>query len=183
MLSIANLIIGFGRIGIRLAKGCLAMGMTVTVYAPLVSKTAISAIGCEVEYDLDIGLSKSDFICVLCPKNERTLNLMNADRLKHMKRSAFLINTARGGIVDENALYDALSTNAIAGAAFDVFAEEPVSLENPLLSLDNFIAAPHLAGTTIEAKSRMALVAVQGVLDALDGKSIASNVHNLDSLA
>lgn len=162
------LIIGFGRIGIRLAKRCLAMEMNVLVYDPAVSEVTARGMGCEVEQNLDVGLSRADFVCVLCPKTDQTVDLINADRLKHMRKSAFLINTSRGGIVDENALYRALSAGAIAGAACDVFAEEPVRSDHPLLSLGNFIAAPHLAGTTVEAKSRMARVAVQGVIDALD---------------
>jgi D-3-phosphoglycerate dehydrogenase len=176
------LIVGFGRIGTRLATRCLAMEMNVVVFDPAVGAIAASAHGCEVVHDLDAGLSRADFVCVLCPKNDQTLNLFNADRLKQMKKSAFLINTARGGIVDEVALYDALSAGEIAGAAFDVFAEEPVFPEHPLLSLRNFIAAPHLAGTTVEAKSRMARTAVNGVIDALDGRVNAKTVYNPEVL-
>jgi D-3-phosphoglycerate dehydrogenase len=92
------------------------------------------------------------------------------------------VNTARGGIVDEKALYDALKEGRIAGAALDVFVEEPTPNDNPLLKLPNFIAAPHVAGVTKEAVDRMAIVAVQNVLSVLDGKPTKDNVINREVL-
>jgi len=102
--------------------------------------------------------------------------------LAKMKRTAFLVNTARGGIVDERALYEALRANRIAGAALDVFVEEPTPNDNPLLTLPNFIAAPHVAGVTREAVDRMAVVAVQNILSVLDGKPNRENVINKEVL-
>src|SRR2546430_16798596 len=99
-----------------------------------------------------------------------------------MKRTAYLVNTARGGIVDEKALYDALKANRIAGAALDVFVEEPTPQDNPLLTLPNFIAAPHVAGVTREAVDRMAVGAVQNILSVLDGKPNRENVINREVL-
>ena len=99
-----------------------------------------------------------------------------------MKRTAFLVNTARGGIVDEAALFDALKNRRIAGAALDVFVEEPTPQDNPLLTLPNFIAAPHVAGVTREAVDRMAVVAVQNILSVLDGKPNRENVINREVL-
>jgi D-3-phosphoglycerate dehydrogenase len=92
------------------------------------------------------------------------------------------VNTARGGIVDEAALYDALKDKRIAGAALDVFVEEPTPQDNPLLTLPNFIAAPHVAGVTREAVDRMAVVAVQNILSVLDGKPNRENVINREVL-
>src|SRR5207248_2579095 len=106
--------------------------------------------------------------------------MFNAARLAKMKRSAFLVNTARGGIIDEKALYDALKANRVAGAALDVFVEEPTPQDNPLLTLPNFIAAPHVAGVTREAVDRMAVVAVQNILSVFDGKPNRENVVNRD---
>jgi D-3-phosphoglycerate dehydrogenase / 2-oxoglutarate reductase len=108
--------------------------------------------------------------------------MFNAARIGKMKRSAFLVNTARGGIVDEKALYDALKNNRIAGAALDVFVEEPTPQDNPLLTLPNFIAAPHVAGVTREAVDRMAVVAVQNILSVFDGKPNRENTINREVL-
>jgi D-3-phosphoglycerate dehydrogenase / 2-oxoglutarate reductase len=95
-----------------------------------------------------------------------------------MKRTAFLVNTARGGIVDEKACYDALMRRQIAGTAFDVFDQEPTPSDNPLLTLKNFIAAPHVAEVTRKAVDRMAIVAVENILSVLDGKPNRENVVN-----
>jgi len=132
--------------------------------------------------DLDEAVAKADFITIHCPKTPETTGMFDAARLARMKRTAFLVNTARGGIVDENALYDALKANRIAGAALDVFVEEPTPNDNPLLTLPNFIAAPHVAGVTREAVDRMAVVAVQNILSVLDGKPTRDNVINKEVL-
>ena len=127
-------------------------------------------------------LPRADFVTVHCPKTPETTGLFNAARLAKMKRTAFLVNTARGGIVDEKALYEALKANGIAGAALDVFDQEPTPQDNPLLTLPNFIAAPHVAGVTREAVDRMAIVAVQNILSVLDGKPNRENVINKEVL-
>ena len=119
------LIIGFGRIGTRTAKRCLAMEMNVLVFDPYKPAADIKAAGCEPVTDLDAALPRADFVSIHCPKNPETIGMFNADRLKRMKPTAFLINTARGGIVDEAALYAALSSRKLAGAGLDVFEQEP----------------------------------------------------------
>ena len=101
-------IIGFGRIGSRTAKRCLAMEMNVLVFDPYKSAADIKAAGCEPVADLDGALPRADFVSIHCPKNPETIGMFNADRLKRMKPTAYLVNTARGGIVVETALYDAL---------------------------------------------------------------------------
>jgi D-3-phosphoglycerate dehydrogenase len=116
------------------------------------------------------------------PKTPETTGLFDAARLAHMKRTAFIVNTARGGIIDEKALYDALKANRIAGAALDVFDQEPTPQDNPLLILRNFIAAPHVAGVTREAVDRMGIAAVENILSVLDGKPIRDNVVNREVL-
>src|SRR4030081_2088217 len=103
------LIVGFGRIGTRTAKRCIAMEMNVLIYDPYKTAAEIKAAGCEPVSDLDAALPRADFVSVHCPKTPETVGMFNAARLGRMKPSAFLVNTARGGIVEEKALYDALS--------------------------------------------------------------------------
>jgi D-3-phosphoglycerate dehydrogenase len=176
------LIVGFGKIGTRSAKRFAAMETHVMVYDPYMYSETIRGMGYEPIADLDVGVARADFITIHCPKTPETTGLFNAARLAHMKRTAFLVNTARGGIVDEKALYDALKANRIAGAALDVFVEEPTPQDNPLLTLNNFIAAPHVAGVTREAVDRMAIVAVENILSVLDGKPNRDNVINREVL-
>jgi D-3-phosphoglycerate dehydrogenase / 2-oxoglutarate reductase len=176
------LIIGFGKIGTRSARRFAAMETSVLIYDPYIYSETIRGSGYEPVGDLDEAVARADFITVHCPKTPETVGLFNAARLAKMKRTAFLVNTARGGIVDEKALYDALKANRIAGAALDVFDQEPTPQDNPLLTLPNFIAAPHVAGVTKEAVDRMAVVAVQNILSVLDGKPNRENVVNKDVL-
>ena len=177
------LIIGFGKIGTRSARRFAAMETNVLVYDPYMYSETIRGSGYEPVLDLDEAVARADFITIHCPKTPETVGLFNAARLARMKRTAFLVNTARGGIVDEKALYDALKANRIAGAALDVFVEEPTPQDNPLLTLPNFIAAPHVAGVTREAVDRMAVVAVENILSVFDGKPNRDNVVNRDVLS
>jgi D-3-phosphoglycerate dehydrogenase len=176
------LIIGFGKIGTRSARRFAAMETNVLVYDPYMYSETIRGSGYEPVDDLDAAVARADFITIHCPKTPETVGLFDAARLSKMKRTAFLVNTARGGIIDEPALYDALKNKRIAGAALDVFVEEPTPADNPLLTLDNFIAAPHVAGVTREAVDRMAIVAVQNILSVLDGKPTKDNVVNREVL-
>src|ERR1700712_1805913 len=118
------LIIGFGRIGTRTAKRCLAMEMDVLVYHPYKSAEEIKAAGCEPVADLDAALPRADFASIHCPKTSETVGMFNAARLKRMKATAYLVNTARGGSIDEPALHDALVSGKLAGAGLDVFEQE-----------------------------------------------------------
>jgi D-3-phosphoglycerate dehydrogenase len=172
------LVVGFGRIGTRLAKSCLALGMSVLVYDPYVAAAAINAAGCTPDSELDAALGRADFVSIHCPKNTETIGMFNAARLAHMKSSAYLVNTARGGIVDEAALHAALTRGVIAGAGLDVFDQEPTLPDNPLPRLPNVITAPHMAGVTVEAFDRMAVATVQNLLDVLDGKPNLDHVVN-----
>jgi D-3-phosphoglycerate dehydrogenase len=176
------LVVGFGRIGTRTVKRCLAMEMNVLVYDPFKSAAEISAAGAEPVSDLDAALPRADFVSIHCPKSPETVGLFNATRLAKMKPTAFLINTARGGIVDEAALHAALTTGKLAGAGLDVFAQEPPPADNPLFKLNNVITAPHLAGVTREAQDRMSLQTAKNILSAFDGNPIRDNVVNKDVL-
>jgi D-3-phosphoglycerate dehydrogenase / 2-oxoglutarate reductase len=176
------LIVGFGRIGTRTAKRCLAMEMTVLVYDPYKPAADIKAAGCEPVSDLDAVLPRADFVTIHCPKNPETVGMFNAARIKLMKPAAYLINTARGGIVDEKALHEALLSKRLAGAGLDVFEQEPPPAQHPLLALPNVIMAPHVAGVTREAVDRMSEQTARNILSALDGTPIRQNVINQDVL-
>ena len=176
------LIIGFGRIGSRTAKRCLAMEMNVLVFDPYKPAADIKAAGCEPVSDLDAALPRADFVSIHCPKTPDTIGMFNADRLKRMKPKAFLINTARGGIVDEAALHAALSSGKLAGAGLDVFEQEPPPAGHALFALPNVIMAPHVAGVTVEAVDRMSEQTARNILSVLDGDPVRQNVINQDVL-
>ena len=176
------LIIGFGRIGSRTAKRCLAMEMNVLVFDPYKPAADIKAAGCEPVADLDSALPRADFVSIHCPKTPETIGMFNADRLKRMKPKAFLINTARGGIVDEAALHAALSSGKLAGAGLDVFEQEPPPAGHALFALPNVIMAPHVAGVTVEAVDRMSEQTARNILSVLDGDPLRQNVINQDVL-
>jgi D-3-phosphoglycerate dehydrogenase / 2-oxoglutarate reductase len=177
------LIIGFGRIGTRTAKRCLAMEMNVLVYDPYKPAADIKAAACEPVADLDAVLPRADFVSIHCPKTPETIGMFNAARLAKMKRTAYLINTARGGLVDEKALYDALKSGGLAGAGLDVFEQEPPPAGHSLFELPNVITAPHVAGVTVEAVDRMSEQTARNILSVLDGDPIRQNVINQDVLA
>ena len=176
------LIIGFGRIGTRTAKRCLAMEMNVLIYDPYKPAAEIAAAGCEPIADLDAALPRADFVSIHCPKNHETVGMFNAARLARMKPTAYLINTARGGIIDEPALYDVLSSGKLAGAGLDVFEQEPPPSGHSLFALPNVIMAPHVAGVTREAVDRMSEQTARNILSALDGQPLRQNVINQDVL-
>jgi D-3-phosphoglycerate dehydrogenase / 2-oxoglutarate reductase len=176
------LIVGFGRIGTRTAKRCLAMEMNVLVYDPYKSADEIKAAGCEPVADLDAALPRADFVSIHCPKTSETIAMFNAARLERMKPTAYLINTARGGIIDEPALYEALVSGRLAGAGLDVFEQEPPPAGHSLFELPNVIMAPHVAGVTREAVDRMSEQTARNILSALDGNPIRQNVINQDVL-
>jgi D-3-phosphoglycerate dehydrogenase len=176
------LIVGFGRIGTRTAKRCLAMEMDVLVFDPYKAAADIKAAGCEPVGDLDAALPRADFVSIHCPKTPETVGMFNAARLQRMKPTAYLINTARGGIVVEAALHDALVSGKLAGAGLDVFEQEPPPVGHSLFALPNVIMAPHVAGVTREAVDRMSEQTARNILSALDGEPIRQNVINQDVL-
>ena len=171
-------IVGFGRIGTRIARRCLAMDMTVLVYDPYVTVDGIRSAGCEPVADLDTALRRADFVTIHCPRSPETIGMFDAARLARMRPTAYLVNTARGGIVDETALHAALASGVIAGAGLDVFDKEPPDADNPLFKLPNVIVAPHMAGVTRESIERMAIQAAQNVLSVFDGRPLRENAVN-----
>lgn len=176
------LLVGFGRIGTRVAKRALAFDMKVFVIDPFVDDAEIKAAGCTPVNDLAAALPQMDFVSLHCPKSPETTNLMGKAQFAAMKPTAHVINTARGGMVDEDALYDALTSGAIAGAGIDVFASEPPKPEHPLFQLDNIIVSPHSAGVTEQSIFRMASQTAENVLNVLDGKPNPDTVINKEVL-
>ena len=166
------LIIGFGRTGSRVAPRALGFGMHVHACDPYVDRAVMEAAGCTVVDDLHAVLPEMDVVTVHTPLNHETRGIIGAKELASMKPTAFVVNTARGGVVDEDALADALGGNRIGGAGLDVFAVEPANPQpdHPLLAFDNVIVSPHCAGVTIESSMRMAQYSVRNVLDCFDGK-------------
>ncbi|MCL1874972.1 MAG: hydroxyacid dehydrogenase [Synergistaceae bacterium] len=162
---------GFGKIGSLTAQKCMkAFDMQVLVYDPPVYNKFELPEGARWVETLDELLMKSDYITLNVPLLPSTRNLIGETQLKMMKSSAFLINSARGGIVDESALYRALKENWIAGAALDVFEQEPPRKDLPLFELDNIVITPHAAAMTEESLQRMAMEVSEGVLKMLDGE-------------
>jgi D-3-phosphoglycerate dehydrogenase len=176
------LLVGFGRTGERLARACRGLAMTVCVYDPYVAPAAVAAAGYVAESDLDAALGHADFVSLHCPRTRETQGLFGAARLARMKPSACLINTARGGIIDQPALYAALTAGVIGGAGLDVFDPEPPAPSEPLLALPNVVAAPHLAGVSRESLDRMAAAVANNLLSVLDGAPILENVVNREVL-
>ena len=178
LLGKTVLVVGFGRTGTRVAKRCLAMEMTVIVFDPYLPAETMRAAGCEPVSDLDAALPRADFVTIHCPRSAETIGMFGAARLQRMKKTAFLVNTARGGIVDEGALHAALTAGTIAGAGIDVFDPEPPPPDHPLLRLANLVTSPHMAGVTRESIDRMAVQAAYNVLSVFDGKPIRENAVN-----
>jgi D-3-phosphoglycerate dehydrogenase len=162
-------VVGLGQIGKGVCRRAKGFGVRLIAYDPYPDSVFAGSWG--VEYlPLEQMLEQADFISLHVPVTPETRNLINAERLSKMKPTALLINTARGELLDENALYDALKTGIIAGAATDVFVSEPPG-DHPLLALDNFIATPHSAGQTPEGLRRMGEITAENVLRVLRGES------------
>ena len=142
-------LIGVGNTGAELFRLIRPFGMVHIAHDPFIKAADVAPLGVTL-MDLDATIAASDYLVVSCPLDEKTRGLIDARRLGLMKRSAFLVNTARGPIVDERALYRALKDRRIAGAATDVFEQEPTPVDNPLLTLDNIIVAPHAMTYTDE---------------------------------
>lgn len=143
-------IVGFGAIGRILAKLCLGLGCRVLAYDPYPNEALAQQMGVEL-VDLDQLFETSDAISIHVPYSKETHHMVDTHRLAQMKPTAVLVNTARGNLVDEEALYDALKAHRICGAGLDVFAQEPLPVSSPLLELDNLILSPHFSSQTVES--------------------------------
>jgi lactate dehydrogenase-like 2-hydroxyacid dehydrogenase len=163
-------IVGMGRIGTALARrAALGFGMRVLYDAPSPKPEAERAFGAQ-RRTLGQLLEQSDFVCLLAPLTAQTRGLIGGPELARMKPTAFLLNAARGAIVDEAALIEALRSGRIAGAGLDVYAEEPLPADSPLLAMPQVLALPHVGSATWETRHAMELCAAQNLIEALAGR-------------
>ncbi len=169
-------IIGFGSIGSLLAKMVKAFEMKILVYDPYVSREKIAEADAQL-VDLRTLLKKSDFVSVNCPLTAETKGLIGTEELVSMKKTAFLVTTARGGIVNEKALHKALKEKQISGAAIDVFENEPITTRHPFIDLDNILLTPHFAGWTTETFRRQAIRMGENLLKVFNGQ-LPANIVN-----
>ncbi len=176
-------VIGMGRIGSELSRRAIAFGMRVVAYDPFLSATRARALQVELVEELDDVLAASDFITLHTPLTGETRHLLNAQRLAKTKRGVRIINCARGGLVDEAALIDALQNGQVAAAALDVFEQEPLPNESPLRDAPNLILTPHLGASTAEAQESVGIEIAQSIRAALLDGTIrnAVNMPNLDA--
>ena len=164
------LLLGFGRIGREVARRAQAFGMTVLAYDPYVRDAAMYAARVQPVPKLEDAIPTADFVSVHLPMTPETKGIIGAPQLAAMKKTTIVISTARGGLVDEAALADALRSGQIRAAGLDVFVEEPPAADSPLLRLDNVLLSPHIAGLTEECAMRMAVVSARNALAGLDGR-------------
>ncbi len=162
-------LIGLGHVGAIVARGAIGMGMKVLAYDPYVSEDRMRSMNVGRAETTDEVFENADFVSLHVPRTPQTIGLVNEESLGKMKPTAYLINVARGGIVDETDLYEALKGGVIGGAALDVFAEEPTT-ESPIFSLPNVVVTPHLGASTAEAQDRAGITAAEQVAAALKGK-------------
>ena len=173
------LIAGFGRIGQCLIKRCKGFEMKVKIYDPFINKKIIEEFGGQKIENLEEGLKNCDYLSLHVPLNKDTKNLIDYSKLKNMKKEAIVINTARGGIINEDDLNKALNENIIFGAGLDVFEKEPIDKNNPLLSNKKMLLSPHSATFTDECKSRMSLETTKNIIDFFDNKIDKSMIVKL----
>jgi len=169
-------VLGLGRIGSLVAKRCQAFGMDVIAYDPFLAPDRAARMDVELLQSVEAVLTRADFVTVHLPRTPETTNLLDADMLALMRPDARLINVARGGIIDESALADALRERRIAGAALDVFAGEPLS-DSPLFGLPNVVLTPHLGASTSEAQDKAGTQVAEFVNLALAGEFIPSALN------
>ena len=169
-------ILGLGRIGTGVAKRAIALEMNVIAYDPFVSAQGAKALGIELMELMDV-VKSADFLTLHLPLTADTKNLINSDTIAQMKDGVRIINCARGGTIDEEALAAALKSGKVAGAAIDVFAAEPLAADSPLRGLNNVILTPHLGASTVEAQVGVAVDVAVGVAAALDGEPVTTAVN------
>ena len=170
-------VIGMGRIGSQVVNRCKAFEMDAVAYDPYLPEEVATQMGVELT-DLETVLKKADFITIHVPLTPETKHLISHDEFELMKDSAFITNCARGGIIDEDALYDALKNEKIGGAALDVYEEEPPAEDSKLFELDNIVLTPHIAASTQEAQRDAAIIVADEIIELFKGGT-PKNVLNM----
>jgi len=173
------LIAGFGRIGKNLVKRCKGFDMKINVFDPFVDEEEIKKYGASKVKNLNGSLFSADYVSLHMPLTAETKNMINYDLLKKMKKTAIIINTARGGIINENDIDKALKEGLIFGAGIDVFEEEPLNENNPLIKNNKVLLSPHAATFTEECKKRMSIETIKNVIDFFEKKLDKSMTINL----
>lgn len=173
-------VIGLGRVGFEVAKRCKALEMNVVAFDPYVPKERAEQIGVKLT-DLDTLLSISDVITIHVPRTKETIGLIGKEQFKKMKDGVIVINAARGGIVDENALYEAITNGKVFAAGIDVYEREPPDSNNPLLKLENVVTTPHIAASTREAQLNVGMIIAEDVVNLSKGLPVR-NAVNLPSI-
>ena len=173
-------LVGLGRVGTEVARRALGLEMRVLVFDPYVPDEHVRRLGLE-PLELNSVLEGADFVSLHVPLTEATRGILNAERLAHIRSSAFMVNCARGGLVDSQALLEALDAGRLAGAGIDVWDPEPVSADDPLPKHPRVVGTPHLGASTVEAQTNVALQVARDVLAVLDGRpaQFAVNAPNL----
>jgi|TARA_B100000959_G_scaffold277811_1_gene335024 D-3-phosphoglycerate dehydrogenase len=179
LLNKKVLIVGFGRIGRRLIKRCLGFEMQVYAYDPFVDQKTIESFGGIKVNNLDEALKEADILSLNVPLTEKTFNMINLEKIKLMKKTSVIINTSRGGVVNEKDLNDALNQGIIYGAGLDVFEKEPPKNSNPLLKNNKVVLSPHAATFTKECLSDMSIETVQNIIDFFENKLNKSMIVKL----
>ncbi len=169
-------VIGFGKIGSVVADRARGLKMHVVVYDPVVQPETIEKQGFE-SVRLEELYAQADYVTVHVPKNKNTTQMINKEAIAQMKDGVMIINCARGGIVDEDALYEGLTLGKVAGAALDVFAQEPPSPDLPLLKLENVVSTPHLGASTFEAQTNVALAVANQIVEYLVHNNVVNAVN------
>jgi D-3-phosphoglycerate dehydrogenase / 2-oxoglutarate reductase len=173
------LIAGFGRIGKKLISRCIAFDTNVCVYDPYVNEDVIKEYGGTKIDNIEEGLKNADYVSLHMPLTPETNDLINYSILKKMKKNSIIVNTARGGIINEDDLEKALNENLIFGAGLDVFAKEPIENKNPLLNNKKVILSPHSATFTDECTSRMGIETTKNIIDFFENKIDKSMIVKL----
>ncbi len=168
-------IIGLGRIGQAMAQRARGFDMKILAYGPRLTAEEAAKYGATA-VDMDTLLRESDFVSVHTPLNANTRHLINAEKLAKMKPTAILINSTRGPVVDQKALYDAVARGVIGGAALDVTDPEPMDVHDPLLTLPNVLILPHVGSATVQTRDKMAVMAAENLIAGVSGKPLPTEV-------